>query len=95
MKVHLVSTSRCFNVFSITVKAEDRETYQLPQFFPTRDAATKFAANVILRGVINPEHWVKITSQGVPISVKGMFGEVRTEVVAAEKPRKASKKKAA
>ena len=78
MKILLVSTSLVLNVFAVTVKGEDRETYLIPRFFPDRETAEHFAQTVKRKGEITPERWTPITKKGKPLSVKPLFAKVHT-----------------
>ena len=89
MKVHLVSTSQVLNMFAVTCKGHDNETYLFSRLFNTRELTETFAKNVALRGSINPEHWTLITKKGRPTSVKSLFSKVSTKLVAAEQPKAA------
>ena len=89
MKIHLVSTSQVLNMFAVTCKGHDNETYILSTLFATRGMAEAMANLVRLRGAINPEHWTIATKKSKPLSLKALFSKVSTKLVAAEQPKAA------
>lgn len=89
MKVHLVSTSQVLNMFAVTAKGHDGETYLFSKLFPSRSVAESVAQRVEWRGAINPEHWTLATKKSKPLSLKSLFSKVSTKLVAAEQPKAA------